>query len=116
MQISTVHKIQAVLDSSTKVLKYIWRHVFVLAVFGLLIAAYLIYPAIDWPMFFTELFIAMGLDKFKMKFKPINNGFNPHEQMFESSIRNSEDFSWKMNPLNPMCYTYHTYNSGNNYN
>ncbi len=116
MQISTVHKFQKALDGTLKVLKFIWRHAFVLIVLGMMIAALLMYTALDWPMLVTEFVIALGLDKFKMKFRPYSRGSNvASENMIDSIRRSRDDFSWKMNPLNPMGYSYSTYNSVNNY-
>ena len=104
MQISTVHKFQKALDGTLKVLKFIWRHAFVLIVLGMMIAALLMYPSLDWPMLVTELVIALGLDKLKMKFKPSSRGSNAAmENMFESARRNrdSSNFgssAWATNP------------------
>lgn len=103
MQITTIHKIQNAFDTSMKALKFIWRHAFVLIVFGLLIAAFLIYPAINWLMFFTEFVIALGLDKLKMSFKLTGTYSNSREQMFESARRNMDSSrfgsaAWATNP------------------
>ena len=104
MQISTVHKFQKALDGTLKVLKFIWRHAFVLTVLGMMIAALLMYPALDWPMLVTELVIALGLDKFKMQFKPSPRGSNvAMENMFEYArrSRDSSNFgssAWATNP------------------
>jgi hypothetical protein len=62
------------------------------------------------------LIVALFLDWFKMKFKFFPRENNAAmENMFESARRSRDDFSWKMNPLNPMGYTYSTYKSGSNY-
>lgn len=86
MQIKTVHKLQYALDTSMKVIKFVWRHALTIGVFALLLAAFVIYPAIDWNAFLVELIFAIGLDKFKMQLKSSrNNGNFAMEQMFESS-------------------------------
>lgn len=116
MQITTVHKFQKALDGTLKVLKFIWRHAFVLISFGITIQG--IYKG-QTPIIEGEaliLVVALFLDWFKMKFKPSPRGSNvASENMIDSIRRSRDDFSWKMNPLNPMGYTYSTYKSGNNY-
>lgn len=86
MQITTIHKLQYALDTSMKVLRFVWRHALTIGVFALLFAAFAMYPAIDWNTFLVELIVAVGLDKFKMQFKASrNNGNLAQEQIFESS-------------------------------
>ena len=116
MQISTVHKFQKALDGTLKVLKFIWRHAFVLLVLGMI--AYGVchgkMPVIRGTSYVFA--IAAFIDWFKMKFKPSPRGNNvATDNMFDTIRRSRDDFSWKMNPLNPMGYAYSTYKSGNNY-
>ena len=122
MQINTIHKLQYALDTSKKVIKFVWRHALTIGVFALLFAAFVTYPAIDWAMFSVELIIAIALDKFKMSFKPINSINNhAHEQMLESSRRNmdSSNFgssAWTTNPSMAGSPANHLgYNSTNYY-
>jgi len=104
MQISTVHKFQKAIDGTLKVLKFIWRHAFVLISFGITIQG--IYKG-QTPIIEGEaliLVVALFLDWFKMKFKPSPRGSNvAMENMFESARRNrdSSNFgssAWAANP------------------
>ena len=107
MQISTVHKFQKAqkaLDGTLKVLKFIWRHIFVLISFGITIQG--IYKG-QTPIIENEalvLMVALFLDWFKMQLKPSPRGSNvAMENMFESARRNrdSSNFgssAWATNP------------------
>jgi len=120
MQIKTIHKWQYSLDTSKKVVKFVWRHVLTIGVFALLFAAFVMYQAINWPMFSVELIIAIALDKFKMSFKSTNNFHNcAKEQMFESSCRNMDSSrfgssAWATNPAMAGSPANHLYNLGYN--
>ncbi|MEI6627886.1 MAG: hypothetical protein WCN27_00550 [Alphaproteobacteria bacterium] len=118
MQITTVHKLQLALDTLKKVIKLVWRHLLILGAFGITIQVMCEGHIPNLKGTALVLVIALFFDWFKMQFKSTSNiGNLACEQMFESSRRNMDDFSWKMNPLNTMGYTHHTYNhrSTNNY-
>ena len=104
MQIKLIHKLQQALDTSKKVIKFAWRHVFVLASFAITIQG--IYEG-KTPILEGEVLafsIAFFLDWLKTKFK-FSGGTcnNAHEQMFESSRRNMDSSrfgssAWATNP------------------
>ena len=104
MQISTIHKFQKTLDGTLKVLKFIWRHAFVLIVLGMI--AYGVchgkMPVIRGTSFVFA--IAAFIDWFKMKFKPSPLGNNvATDNMLEYARRNrdSSNFgssAWATNP------------------
>lgn len=118
MQIETVHKLQNALDTSMKVLRFIWRHILTL-----IAVTMIIYGICDGktPIIarVTTIFTAVVfIDWIKMKIRLAftNIHYNiAQEQMFDSARRSRDDFSWKMNPLNPMGYTHHSHNSSNYY-
>jgi hypothetical protein len=75
------------------------------------------YPAINWPMFFTEFVIALGLDKLKMSFKLANSRSSSSDQMFRCAQEdlNSSSFgssAWAMNPMQLGSPANHLYNLG----
>jgi hypothetical protein len=125
MQISTVHKFQHILDTSMKVLKFIWRHVLTLSAVGMI--AYGVYhgktPVISGTSFVFG--IAAFIDWFKMQFK-FSTGSNndAREQMFESARRNMDSSrfgssAWATNPAMAGSPANHLYNLGytaTNYN
>jgi len=119
MQIKTIHKLQYALNTSVKILKFVWRHLLVFGAIGLTIQVicegYI--PNLKGTLF--VLAISIFVDWFKMQFKASGNNDNlAQDQMFESARRSRDDFSWRMNPmnpLNPMGYTYHTSNYTSNY-
>lgn len=74
MQIKTVHQLQNILDKTTKVVKFAWRHFFVLNLFHCLFIAFVEAPTVNWGVFATYLFIAIFLDWLKTKIKLRNAG------------------------------------------
>lgn len=69
MQIKTVHQLQNVFDKTTKVVKFAWRHFFVLNLLHCLFIAFIEAPSVNWDVFATYLFIATFLDWLKTKIK-----------------------------------------------
>ena len=114
MQITTIHKIQNAFDTSMKALKFIWRHAFVLIVFGMMVTA-LVIGRISWENCIYLYAFAAFADWCKTPSKSSTVRSVDRDNIFDSARRNRNDFSWKMNPINPMGYTSHTYNSSNNY-
>ena len=103
MQIATVQKIQNRIDASLKVLRFVWRHAFVLAVFGMMVAAILI-GRISWENCFYYYVGAALLDWFKMKLKASYCCNSSREQMFQSARRSMDSnhygsFAWAANPM-----------------
>ena len=95
MQISTIHKLQHALDTSKKVIKFAWRHAFVLASFAITIQ---IFYEGKTPVLEGEAIvfsIAFFCDWLKMKIMKVikimfidgnsSNGNHAMEQMFESA-------------------------------
>ncbi len=105
MQISTVHKFQKSLDGALKVLKFIWRHAFVLIVLGMMLSTVSIETA-NWKNIFLTISVAVLVDflKLKIKISKTHSGFNnAHDQMFEYArrSRDSSNFgssAWATNP------------------
>ncbi len=122
MQVKTVHKWQKALDNSTKTVRFLWRHAFVLAAFGLLVTAFLRYPSIDWSTFFIELVIAFVLDRFKNSLRP-GQGPQLFDRKFgikdEDWIRSPSQIgsaSWNMNPSIPGTSAYYAKQNTSRYN
>ena len=89
MQISTIHTFQKALDGTLKVLKFIWRHAFVLIVFGMMLSTVSIETA-NWKNIFLTISVAVLVDFFKLKIKisKTQSDFNnAHDQMFEYARR-----------------------------
>lgn len=105
MQIKHIHKMQTVLDKTIKVAKFAWRHAFVLIVFGMLIAAFVMYQSVDWEIFFIELLIAIGIDKsraapFMQRHKNNEDIFKRARDSFNSSDPyNPGSIAWNMRKL-----------------
>lgn len=121
MQITTIHKIQHVLDNSLKVLKFVWRHVLTLIVFGMMLFATIVVGKISWINCGYFYIGAILLDWLKMKFKSTGTN-NAHEQMFESAHRSMDSSrfgssAWATNPGMIGSPANHLYNLGsrNNY-
>lgn len=131
MQIITIHKLQHTLDNSKKVIKFIWRHAFVLG--SLAITVQGIYEG-KTPILGGEALafsIAFFLDWIKTKIKFSGGTYNhAHEQMFESSRRNMDSSrfgssawamnptqmgspAWNMDPFAPGSSAYYTRNQTN---
>lgn len=102
MQITTVHKLQHTLDVFIKVLKFVWRHAFTFIVLGMLVAALLMYPAIDWGKFFVELIVAIGIDAAKMKMKLANANSNYHQSSSITSFTQAN--YWNSNIVGTSAY------------
>ena len=115
MQITTIHKIQNAFDTSLNALKFIWRHAFVLISLGITIQGICEgkTPIIEGEALIFTVAAFIDWLKMRLKFSRVHN--NSREQMFESARKNRDDLSWKMNALNPMGYTYSSYNSANKY-
>ncbi len=125
MQITTIHKLQHVLDTSKKVIKFVWRHAFVLASFAITIQG--IYEG-KTPILEGEVLafsIAFFLDWLKTKIKFSGSTYNhAHEHMIESSRKNMDSSrfgssAWATNPAmagSPANHLYNlSYNSTNYY-
>ncbi len=86
MQISTIHKLQHALDTSKKVIKFAWRHAFVLAMIWMLIEILIEGHTPKIEREFVVFAVAAFLDFIKIKIKfTSSNGNCAMEQMFESS-------------------------------
>lgn len=120
MQISTIHKLQHALDTSKKVIKFVWRHAFVLADFFIIIQGICEgkKPILEGVL--LMLAIAFLLDWIKMKIKFSGGAYNlAQEQMFESARRNMDSSSfgssaWATNPAMAGSPANHLYNLGYN--
>ena len=69
MQNNTIHKIQHVLDTSVKVLKFVWRHALTLTLVGMMLFAAIVIGKIAWKNCFYLFIGATFIDWFKMKWK-----------------------------------------------
>lgn len=79
MQIETIHQWQYALDSAVKVLRFCWRHAFVLGMIWMLVD---IIAEGKTPIIEREIFvftIAAFIDWFKMKWK-LDSGQNSYHQ------------------------------------
>ena len=123
MQIKTVHKWQNALDTSMKVLKFVWRHLLVLGSFAITIQVICEghIPSLKGEIIcFT---IAFSFDWLKMQFKATRSKGNlAQEQMFESARKNMDSSrfgssAWATNPAMAGSPANHLYNLGytNNY-
>ena len=85
MQIYTIQKLQHALDTSKKIIKFVYRHALTLIVVGMIITALAI-GKISWVNSFYFCIGAVFLDWFKTQFKSTGSNYNlAQEQMFESS-------------------------------
>jgi hypothetical protein len=104
MQISTVRKFQRILDNSIKVLKFVWRHAFVLASFAITIQGICEgkIPIIEGEAIIFA--VAVFIDWFKIQFQFSQDNSSSCEQMFESARRNRDSnrfgsSAWATNPV-----------------
>jgi hypothetical protein len=124
MQINTIHKLQYALDTSKKVIKFVWRHALTLIVVGMMLNVVQISTA-NWKNIVITLLITQLLDRFKIKIKFYDGAYNlAQEQMFESARRNSAwamnptqtgSPAWNMDPFAPGSSAYYTRNQTNYY-
>jgi hypothetical protein len=117
MQIAVAHKIQHSLSSGLKILKFIWRYIFVFVSFGITIQG--IYEG-KTPIIEGEaiiLVIAVFIDWLKMQFKFSSNHSSSRDQMFESANNNMDSSrfgssAWATNPMMAGSPANHLYNLG----
>lgn len=103
MQITTVHKLQYTLDTSKKVIKFIWRHALTLIVVGMMFHV-VRFSTANWRNIIITLFVTHLLDwaKMKIKLKFINGSSNYHQSSSITSF--TQDNYWNSSIVGTSAY------------
>ena len=104
MQFTTVHKLQHALDVFIKVLKFVWRHAFVLASFGITIQG--IYegrtPIAEGEILVFVISTSLDWAKMKIKLKFVNGSSNYHQSSSITSF--TQDNYWNSSIVGTPAY------------
>jgi hypothetical protein len=112
MQIKSIHKMQDAFNKAIKLVKFAWRHFFVLNLLHCLAIAFIEAPSVNWGVFIGYLAVAVTLDWLKAKIKFSNsNHFDHYQAAIDSSRQYNE---WATNPAKIGSPAHHIYNLGYN--
>lgn len=113
MKNKSIHKMQNVLDKTIKVVKFAWRHFFVILTLVAMIFLVKLSSA-NWFNITISIAFAVSLDwlKTKIKFSSINNSQSHYHQAVTDSFR--KHYEWATNPAKIGSPANHIYNLGYN--